>query len=56
MVNLSLINNNNVIKSSEMALNSKLKINSKYGVHRKRKYKFSKRIGIRCRLILSRTE
>ena len=37
IVNLSLINNKNVIKSLEMTSNSKHRTNSKYGEHRKRK-------------------
>ena len=37
MVNLSLINNNNVIKSLEMKSNSKHRTSSKYGENRNTK-------------------
>ena len=37
MVNLSLINNNKVMKSLELTSNSKHRTSSKYGEHRKRK-------------------
>ena len=56
MVNLSLINNNNVIKSLEMKSNSKHRTSSKYGENRNTKKQFSKRIGRTCRLIQSRTD
>ena len=50
MMNLSLANYNNVIKSLEMTSNSKHITNSKYGEHRNRKNYFSEKIGGRYRL------